>query len=362
MIRLLGLVVACITLHLCQSLCLDLARTLPVASDRSVSLVECVKWASALWAIVELNAVLNRWAENGWIWRSDNRDWDWDHEVAVVTGGSNGIGGCVAKKLVSHGIKVAVLDITPLSESFTLGAPSRDRTHLIAALTYPEERKLIRYYPCDITSQEAIEGVASAIRADLGSPSILINNAGIGNGNTILDIPPESLRKLFEINLLSHWSTVKVFLPDMLARNKGHIMSVASLASFVSLAGAVDYSCTKSALMSFHEGLSQELKHRYKCPQIKISIVHPGWTRSAITSHPALQAGLQKIGVKLLEAEYVAEAMVKQVIAAKSGQLILGPRVVASIRAFPIWMQELVRDSQASIVGGEGTTAPEVST
>jgi all-trans-retinol dehydrogenase (NAD+) len=361
MIRLLGLVVACIALHLCHSSGLDFAKSLPLASAQSASLAGYLKWASALWALVELNAVLNRWAENGWIWRSDTSNWNWKNEVAVVTGGSNGIGACVAKKLVSHGIKVAVLDITPLSESFTLGAPSHDRTRYIAALTYSEERKLARYYPCDITSQEAIERSAGAIRADLGSPSILINNAGIGNGNTILDIPPERLRKLFEINLLSHWSTVKVFLPDMLARRKGHIMGVASLASFVSLAGAVDYSCTKSALMSFHEGLSQELKHRYKCPQIKTSIVHPGWTRSAITSHPALQAGLQRIGVKLLEAENVAEAMVKQVIAAKSGQLILGPGLAASIRALPIWIQELVRDSQASIVGGEGTTAPEVS-
>ena len=221
----------------------------------------------------------------------------------------------------------------------------------------PAERALIRYYKCDITSRDAIHAAADAIRSDLGSPSILVNNAGIGNAWTILDIPADSLAKLFDINLISHWSTVQEFLPDMIANKKGHVLSVASLASFVALAGAVDYSCTKAALLAFHEGLTQELKHRYKCPQIKTTIVHPGWTKSAITSHPAIQAGLKRIGASLLEPGDVADAMVKQIMAAKSGQIVLGPGLAPKIRALPVWLQELIRDGQSSIVNGNGTTA-----
>lgn len=134
-------------------------------------------------------------------------------------------------------------------------------------------------------------------------------------------------------------------------------MGVASLASFVALAGAVDYSCTKAALLAFHEGLTQELKHRYKCPEVMTSIVHPGWTKSAITSDPGVQAGLKKIGAKLLEPEDVAAAMVKHILAARSGQLILGPGISSKVRAFPLWMQELLRDSQAGVVTGNGSTA-----
>lgn len=220
-----------------------------------------------------------------------------------------------------------------------------------------DERALIRYYHCDVTSRDDIHNAAEAVRSDLGPPSILINNAGIGNAYTILDIPTQALRSMFDINLISHWSTIQEFLPDMIARKKGHIMSVASLASFVALAGAVDYSATKAALLALHEGLTQELKHRYRCPQIKTTIVHSGWTKSAITSHEAIKAGLKQAGASLLEPEDVADAMVKQIIAAKSGQIVLGPRISAKIRAFPMWIQEIVRDSQANVVSGNGSTS-----
>ncbi|KAF2036585.1 NAD(P)-binding protein [Setomelanomma holmii] len=339
MIRSLMVIAACFALHALAPTQLRPGNSLGLSDSQYDTSLWYIKWLSTLWAILAVNALLNKYAENKWVWKHVSGEWDWRNEVAVITGGSQGIGACVVKSLVSHGISCAVLDVVPLSDIIT-----------------PDERKLVRYYRCDITSPDAIRSAAEAIRSDLGSPSILINNAGIGNAYTILDIPFERLERIFQINLLSQWSTVKEFLPDMLAKKKGHIMSVASLASFVSLAAAVDYSCTKSALLSFHEGLGQELKHRYKCPQIKTTIVHPNWTKSAITAHPAIQAGLKGIGAKLLEAEDVAEAMVNQIIAARSGQLILGPGITPKIRALPSWLQEIVRDSQANVVGGSGST------
>ena len=219
------------------------------------------------------------------------------------------------------------------------------------------ERELVRYYQCNVTSRDDIHKAAEAVRSEVGPPSILINNAGIGNAYTVLEIPTEALRNLFDINLISHWSTIQEFLPDMIAKKKGHIMSVASLASFVALAGAVDYSATKAALLALHEGLTQELKHRYKCPQIRTTIVHPSWTKSAITSHEAIRAGLKQAGASLLEPEDVADAMVKQIVAAKSGQIVLGPAITPKVRAFPMWLQEIVRDSQANVVSGNGSSA-----
>ncbi|KAJ8109215.1 hypothetical protein OPT61_g7622 [Boeremia exigua] len=339
MFRCLALAATCIGLQLVDPAAFSISDNLPLGLQQA-TVVQLLKWGLAAWATVEANAVLNSFAENRWSRKSDKHEWDWPNEVAVVTGGSAGIGACVVKKLISHGIKVAVLDVGPLSSDLTAA-----------------DRELIRYYRCDITSQDDIRKAGGAVRSDLGPPSILINNAGIGNAYTILDIPHETLRRLFDINLISHWSTIQEFLPDMIAKKKGHVISVASLASFVALAGAVDYSATKAALLALHEGLTQELKHRYKCPQIKTTIVHPGWTKSAITAHEAIRSGLSQAGARLLEPEDVAEAMVKQIMAAKSGQIVLGPAISPKVRAFPMWLQEIIRDSQANVVSGSGSTA-----
>jgi all-trans-retinol dehydrogenase (NAD+) len=183
----------------------------------------------------------------------------------------------------------------------------------------------------------------------------LINNAGIGNANTILEMTPERLRTIFDVNLLSHWHTVQEFLPDMIAKKKGHIMSTASLAAFLGLAGMVDYSCTKAGLIAFHEGLTQELKHRYKAPQIKTSIVYPNWTKTRMIAD--LTEGIKKSRAPIMEAKDVAEVMVEQIIAAKSGQVVIGPSVTASIRALPMWLQEFIRDRMAQVVTINATTA-----
>ena len=98
--------------------------------------------------------------------------------------------------------------------------------------------------------------VANKIKAELGDPTILVNNAGIGRTFSILDVPNEYLEKIFHINLISHWYTVKEFLPAMIAGKKGHIVSTASMASYTAVAGMVDYCVTKAGVMSFHEGTS----------------------------------------------------------------------------------------------------------
>jgi short-subunit dehydrogenase len=215
--------------------------------------------------------------------------------------------------------------------------------------------KLVRWYSCDVTSRDAVHEAGEAIRADLGSPSILINNAGVGNASTILELSPGRLDKIFKVNIQSHWNTVQEFLPGMVAVEKGHIMSTASLSAFLGIAGMVDYCCTKAALIAFHEGLTQEIKHRYHCPQIKTTIVYPNWTRTRMTD--AIAEGIKSVGHPIVEPKEVAEAMVKQIIARKSGQLIVGPSLAVYIRVLPMWLQELIRDRVAKVISINASTA-----
>lgn len=112
----------------------------------------------------------------------------------------------------------------------------------------------VHFFECDVTNPESVYKVCAKIKAELGPPTILFNNAGIGKTYNILDEPDDYLTKIFQINLLCHWYTVKAFLPDMIAMKKGHVIATASMASFINAAGMVDYCVTKAGVMSFHEG------------------------------------------------------------------------------------------------------------
>lgn len=121
MFRCVALVAACCFMHLAAPAPLGLGNILPHSLTRHSGFFSGLKWFSTLWAVFEVNSVLNRWAENRWVWKNDTSNWDWKNEIAVVTGGSQGIGACVVKKLLSYNIRCAVLDVVPLSTIFTEG-------------------------------------------------------------------------------------------------------------------------------------------------------------------------------------------------------------------------------------------------
>jgi all-trans-retinol dehydrogenase (NAD+) len=124
MIRCFMLIAACAVLHTARHRLLSLAGVhLPLSNDQAQAAHWYLTWSFTLWAIIEFNAILNRWADNKWLWKNDLSEWDWKNEVAVVTGGSQGIGACVVQALVSYGVRCAVLDVAPLSENFSKGVP-----------------------------------------------------------------------------------------------------------------------------------------------------------------------------------------------------------------------------------------------
>lgn len=129
--------------------------------------------------------------------------------------------------------------------------------------------KNVQFYEVDIASSQAVQQVADQIRQKHGDPTVLINNAGIASTRSILEEPEALTRKLFEVNIIAHFILVKQFLPAMIKKNHGHIVTVASIASFMTQAQNVDYACTKAGALAFHEGLNQELKHRYNAPKIR---------------------------------------------------------------------------------------------
>lgn len=125
------------------------------------------------------------------------------------------------------------------------------------------------FYQMDISKAESIKQVADEIRKDHGDPTILVNNAGVMKTISMLDESEEDVRRVFDINIIANFLLIKEFLPAMVKQNHGHIVNIASVASFVTCARNVSYSCTKLAVLALHEGLAQELQHVYKASRIR---------------------------------------------------------------------------------------------
>ena len=100
-----------------------------------------------------------------------------------------------------------------------------------------------------------------------------MNNAGLGYDGTILDEPEAKIRATFEVNTMSHFWMVKEFLPSMIKKNHGHVITVASMASFAALGEMADYCGTKASAMAFHECLTQELRYWYNAPKVRTRYV-----------------------------------------------------------------------------------------
>ncbi|KAH7010480.1 hypothetical protein EDB80DRAFT_750812 [Ilyonectria destructans] len=279
----------------------------------------------ALGILPRLNRWFSRRKVNNYV---TDTTWDWTKEVVIITGGSSGIGECMAEKLAQKQTKVIILDVNE---------PKRDL------------KLNIVFYKVDITDSSAIASVAKAIRTEHGDPTVLINNAGIGNAAAILDVTEEKLRKLFDVNLVAPFLLVQEFLPSMVRNNHGHIVNIASMASFATQACNVDYACSKSAVLSFHEGLTQELRHIYKSSKVRTSVVHPSWVRTPMITRLIEQ---RTFNDPTVSADDVATRVVDALYSGYGSQMCVPESLnwTSMIRGMPAWLQEGLRDNVSTVL------------
>jgi len=227
-------------------------------------------------------------------------------------------------------VRVAVLDVQGLPKDL-------------------EDNVLVHFYQCDVTSSESVGAAADSVRKDIGHPSILINNAGVAQPHSIMKTDEKFLRKIIGVNLMSMWFTTQQFLPNMIEHNKGHIITMASRASFLALSTAADYSATKAGALSFHESLTAEIKHQHKAPGILTTVVHPNFVKTPLIAH--ISGKLEKSGMQLLTSEQVADDVVDRIESKRGGQLIIPGSIpfslLSGIRGWPTWLQEVLRDGVA---------------
>ncbi|KAK4209583.1 NAD(P)-binding protein [Rhypophila decipiens] len=182
------------------------------------------------------------------------REVDLSEEVIVVTGGASGLGLLIAEVYGMRGATVAVLDVNEMENG---------------------EARGVTYYKCDVTDKQRVAEVAAEIERDLGTPTVLINNAAIVVGKRLLDMSVDEIEKSLTTNLLSHFYTLKAFLPA-LARSEvgGTVVTVSSVIGTTGAAQLSDYSAAKAGVTAMHKSLAAELRQTH--PQIRTVLVTPG--------------------------------------------------------------------------------------
>ena len=192
--------------------------------------------------------------------------------VAIVTGASSGIGWETALLLARKGAHVRAV------------ARSQSDLRDLAG-----QHPGITPHAADLSSEEDREALAEAA----GEVDVLVNNAGMGWTGLVEDMPPERVRLLFELNVLALIDLTQRLVPGMLARRRGHVVNVASVASWVAAPPLTVYAATKFAVQGFSDGLRRELIGR----GVTVSTVNPGpiatkfWARSGQRDLPSQQLG-----------------------------------------------------------------------
>lgn len=190
-------------------------------------------------------------------------------------------------------------------------------------------------YVCDVASRDEIVKLAKLIKSEVGSITIIVNNAGIMPTHPLLEHTEAEIKKIFDINVFAHFWILQEFVPDMIKNNKGHIVALSSMAGIIGVPNLVPYCGSKFAVRGLMEAFSQELRLDARKPNIKFTNVYPYMVDTGLCKRPFMRF---KNVMKLIKSNEAAAAIIS---AQRRGiQEISIPRhlhyVNAYSRLFPI--------------------------
>ncbi|KAJ8387213.1 hypothetical protein AAFF_G00159320 [Aldrovandia affinis] len=190
---------------------------------------------------------------------------DLSSEVVLITGGGRGIGRHLAKEFAKQGAKKVIL--------WGRTEKCLKQTCEEISLTGTE----CHYFICDVANREEVYQQAMVVREKVGDVTILVNNAAVVHGKSLMDSDDDALLKSQHINTLGQFWTTKAFLPRMLELQNGHVVCINSILSLSSIPGAIDYCTSKAASYAFMESLTLGL---LDCPGVGCTTMLPFHTNT----------------------------------------------------------------------------------
>ena len=188
-------------------------------------------------------------------------------KIALVTGGSQGLGRAIALKLAENGADIAIIYVGPEQ-------PANDTKQEVEALG----RRASVYY-CDVRDEQAVNDTVAAVKKDMGPVDILVNNAGVTRDGLMVGMKDEDYNMVLDINLKGAFHMTRACYRDFMRRRSGKIINISSIAGLVGNAGQVNYAASKAGLIGMSKSVAKELGSRGVC----CNCIAPGFIETDMT-------------------------------------------------------------------------------
>ena len=192
-----------------------------------------------------------------------------ENKVALITGGSRGIGKSIVEKFVSNGCNVA----------FTYNK-SESEAKLIESSLSEKDLKIIAY-KSNAANYEEAEILADSVVNEFGKIDILVNNAGITKDNLLMRMSEDDFNQVLNINLNSVFNMTKAVQREFLKNRYGSIINISSIVGIKGNAGQSNYSASKAGIIGFTKSIALELGSR----NIRSNVVAPGFIETEMTKN-----------------------------------------------------------------------------
>lgn len=254
-------------------------------------------------------------------------------KVVLITGGGSGIGRLMAHSFADEGCAVVLWDI------------SKDGLDTVKKeITSKGSSRVVYTYNVDVTDRDAIAKTVEIMNKNIGNIDILVNNAGVVAGKYFWELTHEQIDRVFKVNTLGPMNVTKAFLPAMMEKNSGHLVTIASAAATVGTAKLADYCASKWAVFGWAESLRIEtalagkdgIKHTLVCP----FYINTGMFDGVKTGNPLLP---------ILDPKYVVAEIMNAVKTEK--EEIYLPNIVMITYLSRLILPTVVRDSILRIMG-----------